>query len=733
MARDRHPPALITLNGRTSRQASSMTVSQEQEKYTLLLSFEPPSESSDESNSCSDEEETQSTFSASMSDATQSQTVQGIFAHYLHEGYAHSSAEKTQCIAHDDTSDATQPDSVHTITVDTARAPSGTTEPDEDKTPPVSPASAPITAPSEPVPHTPVESLSDGCSTSKEEHDRSVSPAAAPSPTPSAVVSGALVQSPSEGCITSDEDETQSVSSVSVSSNPAVTVGATPIDTLPDELLLEVWRWAFPACQSAGCLCTAPWPAHGVCRRWRAIILSSASFWTIFHVPPQPATRTMQRRLSRSKHYGLHVNIVAASEGQDCLDERLVKVVKMLVQQCHRWKTCRIDMTSLPSRRAKRFLSLFKDLRAPRLVELTVLSYFEKMQPVPFANSLPALTKLVLRGPINLRKNLHLLSGLTTLVIDQVHGATGVTHHELQAALANCPGLTRLTMDGAWVDYDPSDVDSREYDLIHLPSLEFLKLTLAVGEVTFVSGLFRHLSAPALRTLKLHEFSSDTFDAFIAAISCDTSPFRTPYLATLSLFGIEAPSDPNYAAIGDDGPDGGDQRDGQIEDHDKDVRQRRQGERESDTEEDSGNQTDPEAAATSDCEDQEETEEGDQVERGEEENGTRGESIGETDPGADGQSGDETASETRNGDEAQRDDGEKEGGGEGASATSTAEDNGDDAIEEYRDADNNFHRCIHCFPSVTKLIIGDSGPNSSPGNWRARMPSASYPTLVGVR
>ncbi|KAK7057996.1 F-box domain-containing protein [Favolaschia claudopus] len=153
------------------------------------------------------------------------------------------------------------------------------------------------------------------------------------------------------------------------------------IHRIPTELICEIFTLTLPFSRRVGdrFVEQAPWLLGHICQEWRATAIACPLLWstiTLYAPPerwvgqanPQMMIRT---QLNRSGTAPLHV--VLDSHHGDILEQCSVDSIDLVIEQCHRWETARIDLHYTMGPRMGTRLARMKD-RLPELRSLVLLT-----------------------------------------------------------------------------------------------------------------------------------------------------------------------------------------------------------------------------------------------------------------------------------------------------------------------------------------------------------------------
>ncbi|KXN87357.1 hypothetical protein AN958_08909 [Leucoagaricus sp. SymC.cos] len=130
-----------------------------------------------------------------------------------------------------------------------------------------------------------------------------------------------------------------------------------PIEHMPPELLCEIFRWCVEPYQDVS-TSEAPLVLLGVCKRWRAVVLTHSRLWTNFSINitelgPTPPVSALQQELHCAESSGLSVSVKV--EGDDPYSYHALYHARPILeyfdhsQSVQRWKNAVLAVPSAES------------------------------------------------------------------------------------------------------------------------------------------------------------------------------------------------------------------------------------------------------------------------------------------------------------------------------------------------------------------------------------------------
>lgn len=279
------------------------------------------------------------------------------------------------------------------------------------------------------------------------------------------------------------------------------------IETIPPEILSEIFRWALPnddhsspGCQSPRTSAEMPYPVSATCARWRTVALRSSWLWSSIHVeidkdghirPPVPAISLW---LERSRNQPLVLGLNA--DWKDCppsLTSAINNVLELFTAHMNRWKCihlylpdCRLpDASHFPQRG-----------EAPLLTHVdTNVGNTEDMVTslAPILSSVQQL--YLLCDHILACEAIECLALCTELTALELHSVQALPEGYLE--LVKHPSLRSLALREVREDPTPF------FDSLVLPSLESLKIECQDAYLGFSAHLDRFVRHTRLQNLVL--------------------------------------------------------------------------------------------------------------------------------------------------------------------------------------------------------------------------------------
>lgn len=306
------------------------------------------------------------------------------------------------------------------------------------------------------------------------------------------------------------------------------------IDTLPDELLTEVFtfaldekdKWNVPPTDGT----ELPWIVARVSSRWRSVALSQPSLWSTISVLLTRSPHTLsivQECLRRSRSYPLDINFEFENWSSPA-----DPFISLFVAECMRWRSFHFDYYQPidPDPQPKLPVTTFEEYLAPvhgRLPLLealsvrsqsfnaqTTFSIAPRLSSIRLGQPAPKCEKLKQSFPLHQLTTFHYFGGPSVCDIlrsmprlrkcEATFPATGngiLTHGQLLTLRCHCPSLKGL----------------------NLPSLRHLD-TVIVDDIEFTDFLPFLRQAPHLETLRLERvFPGEHIPDFFAALKDNTT------------------------------------------------------------------------------------------------------------------------------------------------------------------------------------------------------------------
>ncbi|KAJ7186160.1 hypothetical protein C8R46DRAFT_1185621 [Mycena filopes] len=253
---------------------------------------------------------------------------------------------------------------------------------------------------------------------------------------------------------------------------------------LPDEILLEIFRHSCAPTSEPSATATAPWVASRVCRRRRAVSLSSPQLWRRFVLrnssaePLSILPQEFPTQLERAGQTLLSINFGATKRIPGALD--------LFVPVSAQWEEVVVDCDTFSRLSAHKF---------PALKTLTILRYAHHIEDGSNFSALPSLVRLTLRlNDIPLPRGMSI--PWSQLRRFDVHDVNSL---DLLWILAQLRQDAQVTVSGG---YDPRSAPVHAETTSTLTSLSLIK---GFGE--FNAAVLDNLIAPAIRKLRITQDS----------------------------------------------------------------------------------------------------------------------------------------------------------------------------------------------------------------------------------
>ncbi|KAI6012734.1 hypothetical protein F5J12DRAFT_891047 [Pisolithus orientalis] len=276
-----------------------------------------------------------------------------------------------------------------------------------------------------------------------------------------------------------------------------------PINRLPDEILLRIFELILGAARTEDKNCCVRWKGQlaEVSRRWRNVILHSPCLWTTITVSSSRSTALIETYIMRSSESPLdieihHNGILFAFE-----DKPLVQRLELVVTCAERWRSLTIF---LDAHSTFRVLQRLGHLSLPSLTSVCIRNFPccepEKLDP-PFLRSqcAPRMEKIFISGDIGMLKGREIPSSVKTLAVELDFFSRSGINSALLLESMPCQRLTSLCLDGR-INFGELSPNS-----IQLPLLE--KFVSKLGGVS--AALIRAIVAPRLKHFEGHAFSAN--------------------------------------------------------------------------------------------------------------------------------------------------------------------------------------------------------------------------------
>ena len=278
-------------------------------------------------------------------------------------------------------------------------------------------------------------------------------------------------------------------------SKSATADGHRPIETIPTEILILIFKQFCYASTSAEPSSTPQLHLAQICHHWRSVVLDLPTLWTKLAVSSRTPPHIVSTHLQRSQQLSLDVEVDLRHDATDMVThERVLTTWNLLQTTAFRWHRLVLQIGPHVTSEISEDL---RKLGTPLLQELRISS----------SSHVSGLTTLLGGGAPSL-KSLQLI-GISathfTLPLDQVtrlnlSSNSSMSFSAFHSLLSNMPNLKELTLRSRVVEAWP--VYPSEEDMVILPSLTTLMLSDRRWPL-FVPLL--SISAPNLRTLSLHE------------------------------------------------------------------------------------------------------------------------------------------------------------------------------------------------------------------------------------
>ncbi|TFK56453.1 hypothetical protein OE88DRAFT_1729951 [Heliocybe sulcata] len=300
---------------------------------------------------------------------------------------------------------------------------------------------------------------------------------------------------------------------------------------IPNELILMIWMHLQSLLrryerENPKPLATLPFTLSWVSRHWRVLVFNTPSFWCDMYVGEETSKQLLKLQLERTRCNPLRIHAHIAQR------EQAMQAMKRLMStMASRWESldfvllahAKDETSSHSSRKKIKHASVAElsiplpELRCSRMTKLSVTGETEFPEAFPLMKRGAAQLRDLTLGSVNIKKNLHLLTGLTSLTLKD--GRFLPSPRRFSEALAACPDLTVLSITGSCV----SVLDDTILQANRLRALEVsLRDSDGPEDLDFGSYFFSVLRAPNVEVFRMIDCSANALRCIVAELQKHT-------------------------------------------------------------------------------------------------------------------------------------------------------------------------------------------------------------------
>lgn len=320
---------------------------------------------------------------------------------------------------------------------------------------------------------------------------------------------------------------------------------------LPPEIITNIMRFV---------AWSAPNPQDGTlqrlrltwtCRSWRTIALADSTLWNaIWFRDSYPHSRSFAWfDRARTAPLDIRINDSAHSpftlEHMQELVSRLftkISTIRMIIIICEDWLPALAVLDLLQKAGSTGLPMILERFELHRGIRNTTFEWPGDFEPKPFLNGInvPSLRYLSLNG-ISVDWSTSNFTNLTTFDLRRLPLPFSPTPSRFRQILMNCPGLQKLSLDGAGplLPPEPSPNDPMNEDVpepVFLPRLR--TLVIADLNIQYCSHVVSTFTAPNLRDLTLMNLVGEDYSPFLTQLTA-----AYPKVKLLTVYSVQVRQD----------------------------------------------------------------------------------------------------------------------------------------------------------------------------------------------
>jgi len=347
---------------------------------------------------------------------------------------------------------------------------------------------------------------------------------------------------------------------------PEVMIKNPPIDLLPDDILVEIFKHGFQHREIDNYNQNTPFEivASHVSRRWRGVAVSTAALWSNVYIMHFQNLKSVETYLGRSQGHLLDIRFAIDQSLPHLMTETstLALSLALLVSHVKRWRLFTVSSCSYPT--LKKIVTAIEGLSAPNLTHFAVYLRGNECQNYSspsdyslegsiFKGGLPRLSYFECRSvSIGSCWPSLPLGALTDLLleVEDVLGGTEsglpLTRDRFHELLSSVPALVNLKLRGCIFQPETNP----ELSPVELPHLLSLDVDFnRNGDYT--RNVLTTISSPALTSLTLFAIPPRVVDAFVGTVQKSKLP-KYPVLTHLRFIGSYYPNLPGSIILSQD-------------------------------------------------------------------------------------------------------------------------------------------------------------------------------------
>ena len=287
-----------------------------------------------------------------------------------------------------------------------------------------------------------------------------------------------------------------------------------PVESLPDELLLDIFEYAQHSNSRGKCVLPTEVLISHVSRRWRQLAVDNPKLWTQLVVTSQMPSDRISTYLARSGQCLLDISFELLSRVLASTRTNL-SIMDTLMHHAERWRTFVFNgkITNL--------IIVHPHSPAPHLESFRIRS----LGAAP-GGLKPAVTMTTMWSWLSIA-----LANLTTIEVCVPYWQTKTSFTDFRRVMSASPSLRHLALRGCLIEMEPGFT----HPVIDIPSLR--SLSIGHGSGTQMPHMLELLSTPSLEFLELMDFDVTEWNIFRRVVKDKTSEYSS--LRSLRLLDVD--------------------------------------------------------------------------------------------------------------------------------------------------------------------------------------------------